>query len=455
VIAVRRGVRSCAGARARAALAATGLAASAFASACGGSPRPSAPSTAATLPQLPPAPPDAYGQGGAGDDVGVAAAPFRADEDPELAPPDRPSHEQALARARAGDYVASKRLLGRLVVAYPSHQVLVDQYNAVVAEMERAQAAAKRALEGGALRELPPPPAKYTLARPARVGDPALPRLSKESSKKNQIVDDEAWFTANGVHLPEYFVPPARDVLFAPGAVSSSTVVNLLAGFSYTEYQPSGRFAPESLPFTLPASYGTMPLTRAIDSAPYTVAIYGARVVAVFEGKGALRALFDLVNFVHPPASKHGDAVIGQATLTTAAGTQRGAITVPTDTISHEIMFALAKGGTLFVEHTNLMYAKDNRGQNAFVSAIDLATGDLAWRSQPLVANGRNFALVRGAVVCGYGFTAEPDFLYVLNAATGAVSQKLPVHSGPDYFAEKDGKMFVRTYDTDEVFAIQ
>ena len=424
-------------------------------SACGGSSGPAAaPVAAASLPPLPPASRDAYARDGDGD-VGIAAPPFRDDDDPELAPPDRPSHAQAIAAARAGDFIVAKRLLGRLVVAYPEHAILVDQYNAVVAAMDRASAAAKRALEASPLRELPQPPAKYTLVRPARVDDPSLPTLAKVSSKTNGITDDEAWFTANGVHLPEYFVPPARDMLFAPGAVSGSTVVNLLAGFSYTEYEPSGRFTPASLPFTLPTSYGTLPLTRAIDSSPYTVAIYGARVVAVFEGAGTLRALFDFASYMHPPASKHGDAVVGQATLTTPAGTQRGAITVPTETITHEIMFALARGGTLYVEHTNLMYAKDNKGQNAFISALDLATGDLAWRSQPLVANGRNFVLLRGAVVCGYGFTAEPDFLYVLNGATGAVAQRLSVHSGPDYFAEKDGKIFVRTYDTDEVFAVK
>ncbi len=40
----------------------------------------------------------------------------------------------------------------------------------------------------------------------------------------------------------------------------------------------------------------------------------------------------------------------------------------------------------------------------------------------------------------------------LLDAATGAVRQKLPVPSGPEEIIAKDGRFFVRTYDADLVF---
>jgi hypothetical protein len=61
----------------------------------------------------------------------------------------------------------------------------------------------------------------------------------------------------------------------------------------------------------------------------------------------------------------------------------------------------------------------------------------------------------REHLICGYGFTAEPDFLYVLERATGKTVSKVPLKSGPDFLIEKDGELFVRTYDTDYVFTVR
>ena len=60
-----------------------------------------------------------------------------------------------------------------------------------------------------------------------------------------------------------------------------------------------------------------------------------------------------------------------------------------------------------------------------------------------------------GAILSGYGFTSEPDFLFVLDRASGRVLSKVKVASGPDYLIEKDGDLLVRTYDHDYVFAIE
>jgi hypothetical protein len=55
---------------------------------------------------------------------------------------------------------------------------------------------------------------------------------------------------------------------------------------------------------------------------------------------------------------------------------------------------------------------------------VDPATKSVIWRSKPLVSN--NVFLVRGRyLVTGYGFTGEPDALFVVRRSDGSVVDKL------------------------------
>ena len=64
---------------------------------------------------------------------------------------------------------------------------------------------------------------------------------------------------------------------------------------------------------------------------------------------------------------------------------------------------------------------------NAYVSAIDVQTMKALWHSAPLVSNAANFEVVGDYLITGYGFTAEPDFLFVLRRDTGEAITKIPV----------------------------
>lgn len=377
-------------------------------------------------------------------------------EDSKLTPPDRDLQRRAIDLARAGSLAEAKRILGHLAAAYAGaeHELLVAQYNAVNAKIDEIRAEAKASLEAAPLQALEAPPATYTLVRSAAVQEP-LPKLMKRSERKNGITDDQQWFSKNDVHLPTYFVPPSRDMLFAPGVVETVSVVDLLSGFSYTEHTPSPSFDPTPLPLQIPLAYGTAALTRAIGSAPYTIAVYGDRIVAVFDRPSHVARLFDLGTFVHPPANRVGSAVVGKATLTTPDRSGTGKLTVETNSITNDLRFALARDGVLYVQHSNNGYAKESKGETAYVSAIDLESASLLWQSAPLVANGQSFVIVGGAVVSGYGFTAEPDFVYVLDRATGMTKQKLPVSTSPEVIVRKDSALLVRGYDTDFVFDIR
>ena len=98
-----------------------------------------------------------------------------------------------------------------------------------------------------------------------------------------------------------------------------------------------------------------------------------------------------------------------------------------------------------------MTYARSSRGMNAYITAIDTRTNRVLWRSQPLVSNSNNFEVIGNLIVSGYGFTAEPDYLYLLDKKTGDVRQRLAVKSKADYIIHKNNKIYVRAYDTDLV----
>ncbi|HEX6084927.1 MAG TPA: hypothetical protein VF266_10415 [Thermoanaerobaculia bacterium] len=130
---------------------------------------------------------------------------------------------------------------------------------------------------------------------------------------------------------------------------------------------------------------------------------------------------------------------------------------VPSDLeyVEQRVLWAEVKGDVLYVAHGHRTYAKSSHGMNAYLTAIDLRSGKPLWHSAPLVANATNFTFLDDDhLVTGYGFTAEPDFLYVLRAKDGAAVAKIPLKSGPSYLLRKDGRLFVRTYDRDYVFRV-
>jgi hypothetical protein len=62
---------------------------------------------------------------------------------------------------------------------------------------------------------------------------------------------------------------------------------------------------------------------------------------------------------------------------------------------------------------------------------------------------------VKGDVIfCGYGFTAEDDYLYQLDKNTGEVIDRLPLKKMPDLMAEKDDRLYVHTYSYDYVIQV-
>lgn len=259
----------------------------------------------------------------------------------------------------------------------------------------RELVAPDKAREARVVVRLPRPPFAYQLEQTLDVPEAPPPRLVEVAKSKISIVDEAGWFRANKLSpLGEELTQTARQELEQQGVPLSIEGARLARRLRHEDH--------EILLYDAPEQRGRYLLVLRADKR------FGP---------------FDF--------SSYRDAPNAPEAFTEA-----------------ETLWAQAREGVLFVSHAHLTYAKSSAGQNAYLSALSLEDGQLLWRSQPLVANSRECALLSAHVVCGYGFTAEPDFLYLLSAANGLVVKKIPVKSGPEHILRSGNQLFVRTYDT-------
>ena len=113
------------------------------------------------------------------------------------------------------------------------------------------------------------------------------------------------------------------------------------------------------------------------------------------------------------------------------------------------IPYAEIYDGILYTEIAHRTYSAD-MPYTGFIVAVDAATGKLLWRSDMLRANAHNFLIIDDQIVCGYGFTAEDDYVYILSRHNGQEFEHWKVKSGPDYFirTEDGAAVWILTYNT-------
>jgi len=118
------------------------------------------------------------------------------------------------------------------------------------------------------------------------------------------------------------------------------------------------------------------------------------------------------------------------------------------------LKWAEVEDGVLYVSNAHRTYAESSNGSNGYITAIDIQTNEIIWRSQPLVSNGENFLLLEEIIISGYGFTDEDDFIYILDRSTGEVIASIPVPSSPDYFFYQNSMVSVNCYDAELIFSL-
>lgn len=109
---------------------------------------------------------------------------------------------------------------------------------------------------------------------------------------------------------------------------------------------------------------------------------------------------------------------------------------------------AYLKDGIFYGASVTNGYAEPD---SCFMFAYDLEQDKLLWRSADQSYNSMNFVVKGDVILCGYGFTAEDDYLYQINRNTGEILERLKLKKMPDLLAEQDGKLYVHTYSYDYV----
>lgn len=232
--------------------------------------------------------------------------------------------------------------------------------------------------------------------------------LKFASKKKNQIIDDEDWFINNQISLPTYTV--------------------------YNEF----RNIRGNLPTSIPIKYNDYIITDGFKYNTYNIFFYGVnfgekRFAIITDDKNTkIEHFLDFKNFNSAPKTLEGDE----------------------DYVFQSIHWAIIENNVLFISHGHSTYAKSTFGKNAYISAIDLETYEIIWTTEPLTCNS-TFIIVNNSIICGYGFTAETDYIFVLDKNTGSRIQKIKIDKGPSYIIQKENKILVRTYDHDYEFDIK
>ena len=223
--------------------------------------------------------------------------------------------------------------------------------------------------------------------------------LSVVAQNRNEIVDTAAWFRSHRLEEP--------------------------------------RLDPDAAPADVPRSYRGAPLAAVLRAPGTQFLLYGAEfeptlLVAVDPDSRQVAYALDLGGYAQAPE--------------VAANEE--------DYVTQAIGWAQQVGSVLYVSTGHRTYASSSGGMNAYLTAIDIETDTVLWRSAPLVANAGTFEIVDQHIVTGYGFTAEPDWLYLLDRDTGAVSGGIPLASGPEHIRRQGEQLLVRCYDTDYVLAV-
>ena len=232
--------------------------------------------------------------------------------------------------------------------------------------------------------------------------------LQLESKKQNQITDDENWFTNNQLSLPTYTV--------------------------FNEF----RNIKGNLPSSIPKKYKDYIITDGFKYDNYHIFFYGVNfgekrfLIVTNTEDTQIEYFLDFKNFNYAPKALEGDE----------------------DFVFQSIQWAIIEDNILYISHAHSTNAKSSYGKNAYISAIDLKSFKVIWTTKPLSCNS-TFTLADNSIICGYGFSAESDYLFVLDKRTGARKQTLKLDKGPSYIVQKDNKIFVRTYDIDYVFSIK
>lgn len=229
--------------------------------------------------------------------------------------------------------------------------------------------------------------------------------LIQTRKETNNISDIDHWLDVNDFQVPEYDVNP-----------ESGTV-----------------------PISVPQLFDEgNKLIKGIQHVDHNIYLYGPNytktrymVILNTENTEVLHVL-DLSNYQSLPRVKPSEASIAEPW----------------------VHWAQLDNQMLYLSFGHPTYSSSSYGENAYLVAIDLETLSTRWTSKPLTCNSTNFVIIGEYIVCGYGFTDEPDYLFTVAKATGHRLETIRLDTGPEWIFKKGDDLYVRTYNNNYEFHI-
>lgn len=252
------------------------------------------------------------------------------------------------------------------------------------------------------------PPFQYYLSDKAETKEKHLLQLNLISDTPNEITDDDKWFMNNELTYNTYDVP--------------------------NPFQNTAGNLPEGIADMC----GDLIITSAFYDDSYIYCVYGTDfaegyILNIYDAASMeIMYSLDFFNYSYSPEYVEEDY----------------------DYIEQKINWAAIKDDILYISNSHNTYAESSNNMNAYITAIDLADMSILWRTDALVSNAYNFQIIDDVIICGYGFTDEPDYLYQINISSGEVLDKIPLKSAASYIIKKDNVLYVRTYNMDYKFEI-
>ncbi len=104
-------------------------------------------------------------------------------------------------------------------------------------------------------------------------------------------------------------------------------------------------------------------------------------------------------------------------------------------------------GGVLYFNEGCQTYSREAQGRCSSLVAVDPVAGKVLWRTRPLISNA-TFLVADRYLITGYGFTAEPDALYIVRRSDGKVMSRTPINSAHATLElSRDGVLTVSTHN--------
>ena len=121
---------------------------------------------------------------------------------------------------------------------------------------------------------------------------------------------------------------------------------------------------------------------------------------------------------------------------------------------NQSIQDVVIEGNILYESHGINTYSESTGYQTGYITAIDLNTDEIIWTTRPMTCNSA-FAILGNSIICGYGMTSEPDYLYVVDKYSGQRVSRLPLKTMAEYVFVKGKTVYVHCYNYNCIFSSQ